>query len=233
MESPPPSPCGPSTAPCGYECSVPHMWNEWLTYDMYISDIPRAACLCLSICSVKGRKGAKEASTQFNRTPQTFKDSDSEQLRQLCNQDPLSEITEQEKYFLWRHRQYCVNIPEILPKILLAVKWNSRDEVTIHLSENSCGNVILFYCSTTNVIAMYCLLKDWPAIKPEQAMELLDCNYPDPMIRDFAVRCLEKYLTDDKLSQSEMHNKMVSQRFGLLPESYCRACGMYLKHLSR
>ncbi|KAK6308966.1 hypothetical protein J4Q44_G00204290 [Coregonus suidteri] len=31
-------------------------------------------------------------------------------------------------------------------------------------------------------------------------MELLDCNYPDPMIRDFAVRCLEKYLTDDKLS---------------------------------
>ncbi|KAL0180893.1 hypothetical protein M9458_023299, partial [Cirrhinus mrigala] len=75
--------------------------------------------------------------------------------------------------------QYCVNIPEILPKILLAVKWNSRDEVA----------------------QMYCLLKDWPAIKPEQAMELLDCNYPDPMIRDFAVRCLEKYLTDDKLSQ--------------------------------
>ena len=32
-------------------------------------------------------------------------------------------------------------------------------------------------------------------------MELLDCNYPDPGIRDFAVRCLEKYLTDDKLSQ--------------------------------
>lgn len=48
---------------------------------------------------------------------------------------------------------------------------------------------------------MYCLVKDWPPIKPEQAMELLDCNYPDPMVRSFAVRCLEKYLTDDKLSQ--------------------------------
>lgn len=48
---------------------------------------------------------------------------------------------------------------------------------------------------------MYCLVKDWPPIKPEQAMELLDCNYPDPMVRGFAVRCLEKYLTDDKLSQ--------------------------------
>lgn len=48
---------------------------------------------------------------------------------------------------------------------------------------------------------MYCLLKEWPSIRPEQAMELLDCNYPDPMVRHFAVRCLEKYLTDDKLSQ--------------------------------
>lgn len=34
-------------------------------------------------------------------------------------------------------------------------------------------------------------------------------------------------------SRSEMHNKTVSQRFGLLLESYCRACGMYLKHLNR
>lgn len=33
--------------------------------------------------------------------------------------------------------------------------------------------------------------------------------------------------------RSEMHNKTVSQRFGLLLESYCRACGMYLKHLNR
>uniref|UniRef100_A0A8C8CCP4 Phosphatidylinositol 4,5-bisphosphate 3-kinase catalytic subunit alpha isoform n=1 Tax=Oncorhynchus tshawytscha TaxID=74940 RepID=A0A8C8CCP4_ONCTS len=327
-------------------CSNPR-WNEWLNYDMYIPDIPRAARLCLSICSVKGRKGAKEehcplawgninlfdythtlvagkmalnlwpvphgledllnaigvtGSNPNKETPclelefdhfsnpvkfpdmpaieehanwnisrelgfnychtglsnrlardNPLTDSDNEQLRLVCNRDPLSEITEQEKDFLWRHRHYCVSIPEILPKILLAVKWNSRDEVA----------------------QMYCLLKDWPAIKPEQAMELLDCNFPDPMIRDFAVKCLEKYLTDDRLSQyliqlvqvlkyeqyldnplarfllkkaltnqrighfffwhlkSEMHNKTVSQRFGLLLESYCRACGMYLKHLSR
>lgn len=57
-------------------------------------------------------------------------------------------------------------------------------------------NVLGLYCTQ-----MYCLVKDWPPIKPEQAMELLDCNYPDPMVRAFAVRCLEKYLTDDKLSQ--------------------------------
>ncbi|KAM4659856.1 phosphatidylinositol 4,5-bisphosphate 3-kinase catalytic subunit alpha isoform 3-T17 [Amazona ochrocephala] len=231
-------------------CSNPR-WNEWLLYDMYILDLPRAARLCLSICSVKGRKGAKE-SNRIARDNE-LRESDKEQLRAICTRDPLSEITEQEKDFLWSHRHYCVNTPEILPKLLLSVKWNSRDEVA----------------------QMYCLVKDWPPIKPEQAMELLDCNYPDPMVRAFAVRCLEKYLTDDKLSQyliqlvqvlkyeqyldnqlvrfllkkaltnqrighfffwhlkSEMHNKTVSQRFGLLLESYCRACGMYLKHLSR
>lgn len=40
-------------------------WNEWLSYDMYITDIPCAARLCLSICSVKGRKGAKEVSIEM------------------------------------------------------------------------------------------------------------------------------------------------------------------------
>uniref|UniRef100_A0A8C2C168 Phosphatidylinositol 4,5-bisphosphate 3-kinase catalytic subunit alpha isoform n=1 Tax=Cyprinus carpio TaxID=7962 RepID=A0A8C2C168_CYPCA len=303
-------------------CSNPR-WNEWLTYDMYIPDIPRAARLCLSICSVKGRKGAKEEhcplawgnvnlfdythtlvsgkmalnlwpvphgledllnpigvtgsnpnketpclELEFDHFSSPVKFPDMATIEDHANwiisremgynycqsgQKHLCHSPRHLMNFLWRHRQYCVNIPEILPKILLAVKWNSRDEVA----------------------QMYCLLKDWPAIKPEQAMELLDCNYPDPMIRDFAVRCLEKYLTDDKLSQyliqlvqvlkyeqyldnplvrfllkkaltnqrighfffwhlkSEMHNKTVSQRFGLLLESYCRACGMYLKHLSR
>lgn len=41
-------------------------WNEWLSYDMYIPDVPRAARLCLSICSVKGRKGAKEVSSKLH-----------------------------------------------------------------------------------------------------------------------------------------------------------------------
>lgn len=34
---------------------------------MYVTEIPRAARLCLSICSVKGRKGAKEVSRETHR----------------------------------------------------------------------------------------------------------------------------------------------------------------------
>ncbi|KAI3375957.1 hypothetical protein L3Q82_016375 [Scortum barcoo] len=337
--------------PCSNPRSFNHLsvflylfrWNKWLTYDIYLADLPRSARLCLSICSVKGRKGAKEEHcplawgnvnlfdytdvlvsgkvalslwpvphgledllnpigvagsnpnketpcvelefSWFNQTV-VFPDeqqieehanwtisrelgynychglssrlacdssvsaADAEQLRSLCSRDPLYELSEQEKDFLWRHRHYCVNIPESLPKLLLSVKWNSRDEVS----------------------QMYCLLKDWPLMQPESALELLDCNFPDPMVREFALRCLVQGLTDDKLSQyllqlvqvwgtggpvhsinafvlqellthsshmreavlrSEMHNKTVSRRFGLLLEAFCRACGMYLKHLNR
>lgn len=48
---------------------------------------------------------------------------------------------------------------------------------------------------------MYCLLKEWSLMEPELALELLDCNFPDPMVREFALRCLVQGLTDDKLSQ--------------------------------
>ena len=48
---------------------------------------------------------------------------------------------------------------------------------------------------------MYCLLKEWPLIEPESALELLDWNFPDPMVREFALRCLVQGLSDDKLSQ--------------------------------
>lgn len=128
------------------------------------------------------------------------------------------------EFCLRRFRQDCLNMPEILPKILLAVKWNSRDEIAqvgsgsgkhelvlLILSGNRIGQHLLRPEAVTPALTppvvlwlcfqMYCLLKDWPAIRPEQAMELLDCNFPDPMIREFAVKCLEKYLTDDKLSQ--------------------------------
>lgn len=33
-----------------------------------------------------------------------LRESDKEQLRAICTRDPLSEITEQEKDFLWSHR---------------------------------------------------------------------------------------------------------------------------------
>lgn len=48
---------------------------------------------------------------------------------------------------------------------------------------------------------MYMLLKKWPILEPEVVLELLDCSFPDPHVRSFAVQCLEQKLTDEKLQR--------------------------------
>ncbi len=101
------------------------------------------------------------------------------QLNEILKRDPLSELSEQEKDLLWRLRNNLLTIPDSLPKLLDAVKWNSHDEVP----------------------QLYCLLKKWPKIKVETALELLDCKYADMTVRAYAVKWLDEGLTDDHLLQ--------------------------------
>ncbi|PRD35280.1 UNVERIFIED_CONTAM: Pik3ca [Trichonephila clavipes] len=179
--------------------------------------------------------------------------SEFETLKEIIERDPLSEISEQEKELLWRLRRECMVIPDSLPKLLEAVKWNSRDEVA----------------------QMYMLFKEWPQVSPEVALELLDCKYADKIVRDHAVLWLNSGLTDDLMSQyllqlvqvikyesyydnnlakllirralsnrkighfffwhlkSEMHEPSVATRFGLMLEAYCRGVGSHLKSIVR
>lgn len=339
------------------ECvdSLNPRWNQWLEYDILVSEIPRSARLCLSICSVAKRRKTKEEITvkgkdgirkkgerrekfdyalawgnlqmfDFNHRllsdkgrihlwpmPQGMDDllnpigipgsnpnqdcpcldiefdkfshsvtfdmekfdeycrrnsqdgytQDSyvehrppdekqmKQLEELVSRDPLSELSEQEKDFVWKLRNTCLVLPHSLPKLLNSVKWNDRGDVA----------------------EIYRLLQKWPTLSPEDALELLDCSYMDTNIRNFAVDCLNKGLTNDKLSQyllqivqalkyepyldncltrfllkrallnqrigqfffwhlrSEMHETSIRLRFGLILEAYCRGCGAFLRNL--
>ncbi|KAL4221541.1 Phosphatidylinositol 4 [Mactra antiquata] len=101
------------------------------------------------------------------------------QLMDIISRDPLSEISEQEKELLWKRRDYCLHQPNSLPKLLSAIKWNDRE----------------------NVAQLYMLIKQWPTVTPEVALQLLDCSFTDLKIRQFAVYCLEIGMTDDKLQQ--------------------------------
>ncbi|XP_015785268.1 phosphatidylinositol 4,5-bisphosphate 3-kinase catalytic subunit alpha isoform [Tetranychus urticae] len=172
----------------------------------------------------------------------TIDEKDFELLHEVIKRDPLSEMTIQEKNLVWRMREHCVQIPDSLPKLLDAVKWNSRDDVS----------------------QLYSLLKQWPAIKSDTALELLDCKYADIMVRNFAVKWLDESLSDELLSQyllqlvqvikfepyldnglsrmllkrsllnrrighyffwhlkAEMHDPSVQLRFSILLEAFCR-----------
>ena len=53
-----------------------------------------------------------------------------ESLHEIKAKDPLSELSEQDKDMLWQLRHLCCRkVPDALPKLLDAVKWNNRDEV--------------------------------------------------------------------------------------------------------
>lgn len=52
---------------------------------------------------------------------------------------------------------------------------------------------ICTYAATTVYLSyqMYALLEKWQQLTPETAMELLDYQYADIAVRNFAVMCLE------------------------------------------
>ena len=171
-------------------------------------------------------------------------------LKDIKLRDPLSEISEQEKELMWRLRHECLQIPDILPRLLDAVKWNIREEVS----------------------QLYLLLADWKAVSTQTSLELLGCKYADLTVRTRAVEWLDRSLSDEELGQyllqlvqtlkyepyldnplsrmlmrrallnrkighfffwhlkSEISSPNLVVRFGLLLEAYCRGQGAYLKH---
>lgn len=174
------------------------------------------------------------------------------QLFDIQLRDPLAEISEQEKDMLWRLRGHAAKYPNILPRLLDAVKWNSRDDIT----------------------QLYLLLEDWPPVAPQTALELLDCKYADVAVRRKAVQWLDQ-MSDEDFAQyllqlvqtlkyepyldnplcnlllrrallnrkighfffwhlkAELQDQSLVRRFGLLLEAYCRGLGSYLKDLNK
>ena len=80
---------------------------------------------------IRSEPSHKKLNVKHDDLPQeTISDAEREKLVALSRQDPLAEISEQEKDALWKLRKHCLSIPDILPRFLDAVKWNSRDDLT-------------------------------------------------------------------------------------------------------
>lgn len=106
-------------------------------------------------------------------------EKDLNSLQNLIKRDPISPLTTQEKNLLWRLREHCLTIPESLPRLLNSICWNCREDVA----------------------QLYLLISKWPPLKSDTALQLLDCDYADPFVRNFAIKWLDKNLSDELLSQ--------------------------------
>jgi len=166
-------------------------------------------------------------------------------LKVLIEQDPLAELTKEDKAIIWTHRHFILSSPIALPKFLQSVSWADHRQVQ----------------------EMHALLGRWAPLKPVAALELLDAKFADAQIRSYAVGCLEDFSDNDlemyvlQLVQvlkyearhdsalarfllrralssphlvghqffwclkAEMHLPEVSERFGLLLQEYLRSCG--------
>uniref|UniRef100_A0A4W4EXR6 phosphatidylinositol-4,5-bisphosphate 3-kinase n=1 Tax=Electrophorus electricus TaxID=8005 RepID=A0A4W4EXR6_ELEEL len=100
-------------------------------------------------------------------------------LKEIMERDPLSQLCENEKDLIWTLRYDCrENFPQSLPKLLLSVKWSKHEDMA----------------------QLQALLQIWPKLSPRDALELLDFNYPDQYVREYAVNCLQD-MSDEELSQ--------------------------------
>lgn len=101
---------------------------------------------------------------------------DFERLRIIAEKDPMYEMHEQEKKDIWASRErFRVETPELLPKLLSCVEWGER----------------------TQASSVPRMLDEWPLLRVESALELLDYAYADAAVRSFAVKCLEKISDND------------------------------------
>lgn len=121
-------------------------------------------------------------STSLPSTPGLVNSQTEEQNIVLVNEliatPPFTPLTNQQKGLLWNMRFYCKRVPESLPKLLDAIDWKSRNQIS----------------------QLYVLLDEWGQVSLETALRLLDTKYEDSYVREHAVKWLNECLDEEMLS---------------------------------
>lgn len=99
-------------------------------------------------------------------------------VNELIATPPFTPLTCQQKTLLWNMRFYCKRVPESLPKLLDAIDWKSRNQLS----------------------QLYVLLDEWGDVSLETALRLLDTKYEDRYVRQHAVKWLDDCLDEEMLS---------------------------------
>lgn len=90
-------------------------------------------------------------------------------ITQIVNFPPTHQLTNDEKLLLWQFRYYLMQEKKALPKFLLTVRWQSRQEAEEALD----------------------LLYQWQPLDPGDALELLTPTYLEPKVRKYAISRLQ------------------------------------------
>ena len=104
-----------------------------------------------------------------------FSAKDSKILEKVLKK-PANEITEEEKDSIWKNRFDLTKFQNSLIYLLVSVpSWDSE-----------------------NITKVHAIINAWPALSAHEALEFLQADYPNKMLRETAVKWLEN-LSDDEL----------------------------------
>ncbi|KAL3671440.1 hypothetical protein V7S43_003362 [Phytophthora oleae] len=192
-------------------------------------------------------EGGEQKSGAHEPSPLENIPKDKQKLLQRLRQDPLVELSSEDRSFIWTSRGMLTEDSALLPAFLLSVEWGNREQV----------------------LEAYRLLLHWKQPTYLQALQLLSPLYSDPKVRAYAVRCmhalpdyrLQLYLLqlvqalkneryhDSALARflvmraltnppqigyllywflkAEAHNHQTAERFNLISSQYLQLCGSY------
>lgn len=102
-------------------------------------------------------------------------------LNALIKKDPLYEMTEMEKMLIWNFREYLMHEPRAILKVVRSVDWLNQ----------------------TAVCELHRLLDSWAPLPSVDALELLDVEYADLKLREYAINRL------DKMSDTQLCNYLL------------------------
>uniref|UniRef100_A0A4W5P024 Phosphatidylinositol 3-kinase catalytic subunit type 3 n=1 Tax=Hucho hucho TaxID=62062 RepID=A0A4W5P024_9TELE len=196
-----------------------HVWNRTLEFDITVSDLPRMARLCFAIYAVmdkvKKQKSTKNACAHTHR---------------YLSRSPLPLSVSLQHYpVAWVNTMVFDYKGQLKTGDIILHSWSSfPDELeemlnpigtiqTNPYTENTTAlhihfpdynpHPILFppfdkvrTHTLTYSSMLQALLQIWPKLSPRDALELLDFNYPDQYVREYAVGCLRD-MSDEELSQ--------------------------------
>uniref|UniRef100_A0A224Z520 Phosphatidylinositol-4-phosphate 3-kinase n=1 Tax=Rhipicephalus zambeziensis TaxID=60191 RepID=A0A224Z520_9ACAR len=98
-----------------------------------------------------------------------------QELTDVLEKDPLTVPSSEEKKLFWEHRHYILEVPHLLPKVLLSAhSW-----------------------SWPFLPDLYFLLTEWRPASPINALTLLLPLFPDYEVRKTAVNCIKNIGSDE------------------------------------
>uniref|UniRef100_A0A8D1WCQ8 phosphatidylinositol-4,5-bisphosphate 3-kinase n=1 Tax=Sus scrofa TaxID=9823 RepID=A0A8D1WCQ8_PIG len=196
-----------------------HIWNEPLEFDINTCDLPRMARLCFAVYAVLDKVKTKKSTKTINPSKyQTIRKSGKVHYPVAWVNTMVFDFKGQLRsgdIILHSWSSFPDELEEMLnPMGTVQTNPYTENATALHIKFPENKKQPYYYppfdkiiekaaeiaSSDSANVSLQALLQIWPKLPPREALELLDFNYPDQYVREYAVGCLRQ-MSDEELSQ--------------------------------